>query len=85
MTEAVKGVVEAWWGLPRLAFGEDGNTGGNGNGIRIRNEEERLFAATQRENIGSYKVLSKAGFEVYEFAEYQGANIAVMCTSRKGP
>lgn len=76
-TEAVRGLVEAWWGLARVPV-EDTNAAGNGSG------EERLFAATQRENIGSRKVLSKVGFEVYEFAEFQGVTIAVMCISKKG-
>lgn len=73
-TEAVRGVVEVWWGLPRVPV-EDG---------RNENWEEKLYAATQRENIGSYRVLSKVGFEVYEFAEYEGKNVAFMCLSRTG-
>ncbi|KAL4864448.1 hypothetical protein BDV12DRAFT_11863 [Aspergillus spectabilis] len=51
-TEAVRGVVDAWWALPRVQLEVSGSD----------SEKERLFAITQRANVGSFKVLQKAGF-----------------------
>ncbi|KAL4885777.1 GNAT domain-containing protein [Aspergillus karnatakaensis] len=61
-TEAVRGVVDAWWKVPRVPTVDAG---------------ERLFGATNVENVASFRVLQKAGFEVYEYVEY-GVKIAFM-------
>ncbi|KAL4778550.1 GNAT domain-containing protein [Aspergillus varians] len=73
-TEAVRGIVGAWWGLPRVEV-DDGSGLGDGEG-------ERLFAATNCENLGSLKVLQKAGFEVYEYVEC-GDRLAFMSIRRR--
>ncbi|KAL4905483.1 hypothetical protein BDW74DRAFT_177851 [Aspergillus multicolor] len=52
-SEALGALVRAWYELERV--GLEGNVG-----------EERLFAATSRENMGSLGVLRKVGFEVWD-------------------
>ncbi|KAL2857284.1 GNAT domain-containing protein [Aspergillus pseudoustus] len=55
-TEAVRALVDAWWGLPRAwDFGD-----------------EKVFGGVVCANVGSLRVLEKVGFEVYRYVEYGG-------------
>jgi RimJ/RimL family protein N-acetyltransferase len=54
-TEAVAGVIDAWWSLERKTFDED----------MAELSPEKLFAACNKANIGSMKVLQKTGFALY--------------------
>ncbi|EAW11091.1 GNAT family N-acetyltransferase [Aspergillus clavatus NRRL 1] len=62
-TEAVKGVIDAWWKLPRAE--------GMGQG-------EKLFAAVNHANKGSVKVLERNGFLIYENVELFENMVAFM-------
>lgn len=52
-TEALNGLLRAWWALPREE--QDGNGAGGG----------KVYANCNKINEASFKVLKKAGFEVY--------------------
>lgn len=52
-SEAVAGVVDAWWKLERVDPTVSALT------------KEKLFAACNKQNLGSMKVLQRAGFDIY--------------------
>jgi RimJ/RimL family protein N-acetyltransferase len=58
-TEAVAGIVDAWWKLGRVLF-ED------------TVQKEKLFACCNIANIGSVKVLQKTGFTIYREQPAEG-------------
>ncbi|KAF7131027.1 hypothetical protein CNMCM5793_003962 [Aspergillus hiratsukae] len=62
-SEALRGVIDAWWKLPRVA----------GMG-----QEEKLFAAVNLANKGSVKVLQRNGFKTYEEVQLEGDTLAFM-------
>ncbi|KAL5342122.1 GNAT domain-containing protein [Aspergillus crustosus] len=70
-TEAARAFVGAWWALPRVGVEVDGN-----------GEKERLFAATNCANVGSFKVLQRVGFEVFECVQY-GPDLAAFLEMRR--
>lgn len=66
--EAVRAVIDSWWQLDRID-GEDA-------------EEERLYAACNKANIGSLKVLLKNGFQIEEEVPIEGDTVAVLALKR---
>lgn len=60
-TEAMKGVLDWWWTLPR----EGEETSGKGRG------KEVILALANKANIGSIRVLEKSGFQVYHEHFYE--------------
>jgi RimJ/RimL family protein N-acetyltransferase len=54
-TEALAGVIEAWWSLNRKTPDQEG----------LEFSPEKLFAACNKANIGSVKVLERSGFTLY--------------------
>ncbi|KAJ5168315.1 Acyl-CoA N-acyltransferase [Penicillium canariense] len=64
VSEAVGGVVDAWWKLERKKF-ED-----------LR-ETETLFAACNKANIGSIKVLQRNGFKILKETPMEGDVVAL--------
>jgi RimJ/RimL family protein N-acetyltransferase len=55
-TEAVTAIVDQWCKLPRR----------NPEGLELALPKERLFAACNKENVGSIKVLQRSGFVMYD-------------------
>ncbi|KAJ5762342.1 uncharacterized protein N7511_005724 [Penicillium nucicola] len=55
-TEAVIAIVNRWCKLPRS----------NPEGLELEKTEERLFAACNKNNVGSVKVLQRSGFVMYD-------------------
>lgn len=55
-TEAVSAIVDQWIKLPRR----------DRNGLELALPKERLFAACNKENIGSVKVLQRSGFVMFD-------------------
>ncbi|KAJ5920721.1 hypothetical protein N7454_009254 [Penicillium verhagenii] len=76
VSEAVAGVVDAWWDLERKDAG-----------VRVLGgaqlEMEKLFAACNKANVGSVKVLLKNGFEIYEEKCLMGDTVALF--SQRSP
>jgi RimJ/RimL family protein N-acetyltransferase len=66
-TEAVAGIVDAWWKLDRMGF----------EGTVPDLEREKLFAACNRANIGSVKVLQRTGFRMYQEQSMEGDLVAI--------
>lgn len=59
-TEALRKLLEMWWGLPRLVevSTECDEAGSNRGGV------EKVVALCEQGNLGSSKVLAKCGFQV---------------------
>ncbi|KAJ5935386.1 hypothetical protein N7466_004933 [Penicillium verhagenii] len=76
VSEAVAGVVDAWWDLER----KDACVRVLG-GAQL--EKEKLFAACSKANVGSVKVLLKNGFEIYEEKCLMGDTVALF--SQRSP
>lgn len=55
-TEAVTAIVDQWCKLPRR----------NPQGLELALPKERLFAACNKVNVGSVKVLQRSGFVMYD-------------------
>ncbi|KAF9250144.1 hypothetical protein DTO027I6_348 [Penicillium roqueforti] len=66
-TEAVAGIVDAWWKLDRIDF--------DGAGSDLK--KEKLFAACNRANVGSVKVLQRTGFSIYREQSIEGDVVAL--------
>lgn len=66
-TEAVAGIIDAWWKLDRMEFDGTGSDLG----------KEKLFAACNGANIGSVKVLQKTGFSIYREESIEGDVVAL--------
>ena len=67
VSEAVAGVVKAWWQLARK----------DPNDSESNSESEKLFAACNKANVGSVKVLKKNRFEIYEELHLEGDTVAL--------
>lgn len=68
-SEAVEGVIAAWWKLDRI------------DRTQISGKE-KLFAACNKENVGSMKVLQKNGFEIYKEMHIEGDSVALFEVER---
>jgi RimJ/RimL family protein N-acetyltransferase len=66
-TEAVAGIIDAWWKLDRIGF----------EGSVQDLEKEKLFAACNRANTGSMKVLQRTGFSIYHEQPIEGDVVAL--------
>ncbi|KAI1831450.1 hypothetical protein DTO013E5_2871 [Penicillium roqueforti] len=66
-TEAVAGIVDVWWKLDRIDF--------DGAGSDLK--KEKLFAACNRANVGSVKVLQRTGFSIYREQSIEGDVVAL--------
>lgn len=69
-SEAVGGLVEAWSNLERVVPPDTTTTGAGAAG-------EKLFAACNKENLGSMKVLLNNGFRIYDEVEAEGDTVAL--------
>ncbi|KAJ5148953.1 N-acetyltransferase GNAT family [Penicillium atrosanguineum] len=68
-TEALRLMLSVWWGLPRRTWGDE-------------EEEERLYAISQRGNLGSCAVLRKCGFVVDREVDFEGDELYVWSVRR---
>ncbi|KAJ6084046.1 hypothetical protein N7486_010846 [Penicillium sp. IBT 16267x] len=75
MSEAVSGVVNAWWKLERTGLGQQSAVDAP--------ESEKLYAACNKANVGSVKVLLKNGFEIYEEIPLMGDTVALFSLQRQ--
>lgn len=73
ISEAVAAVVDAWWKLPRKLTEP---------GIESNAGREKLFAAIDKANIGSAKVLQKNGFEIVSEAPFEGSRVVLFALER---
>lgn len=73
-SEAVAGVIDAWWKLDRIDSTQLGS--------ESEKEKEKLFAACNKANIGSVKVLQKTGFKIYEEVQLEGDTVALFDLER---
>ncbi|KAJ5631327.1 uncharacterized protein N7484_011427 [Penicillium longicatenatum] len=76
VSEAVAGVVDAWWKLERKS-------------LKLRSakaalESEKLYAACNKANVGSVKVLLRNGFEIYEEMPLMGDTVTLFSLQRPG-
>ncbi|KAJ5217366.1 hypothetical protein N7468_010374 [Penicillium chermesinum] len=67
VSEAVAGVIDAWWRLDRKEL----------ESIVLATPPERLFAACNKANVGSMKVLLKNRFELYQEVQLEGDTVAL--------
>ncbi|KAJ5221675.1 uncharacterized protein N7469_010562 [Penicillium citrinum] len=65
--EAVEGVIDAWWKLDRTDRIQTGPESG----------KEKLFAACNKGNLGSMKVLQRNGFKIYKEMYIEGDSVAL--------
>ncbi|KAL4924996.1 GNAT family N-acetyltransferase [Aspergillus undulatus] len=72
-TEAMRGLIGAWWRLARVEMDGDGDGG----------QAERLYAMTSNENVPSFKLLHKVGFRVQASDEGEGGNVVLMSMVRE--
>ncbi|KAJ5730038.1 uncharacterized protein N7483_004546 [Penicillium malachiteum] len=70
MSEAVAGVIDAWWKLEREC------------GEEVDQSVEKLYAACNKANVGSVKVLLKNGFTIYEEIPLEGDTVALFSLER---
>jgi RimJ/RimL family protein N-acetyltransferase len=63
-TEALQLMLTVWWGLPRRSWGDD-------------DEKERVFAISERGNLGSCAVLRKCGFAIEREVDFEEDGIFV--------
>ena len=70
-TEALQGLLKAWWALPREG---DENVNEDGKGAPMR---EKVLAGAAKANGASVRVLEKCGFKVYREHEYEDG--VVLC------
>lgn len=74
VSEAVAGVVDAWWKLERTDLKQQS--------AEDAPESEKLYAACNKANTGSVKVLLKNGFEIYEEIPLMGDTVAIFSSQR---
>lgn len=74
VSEAVAGVVDAWWKLERTDLKQQSG--------EVALESEKLYAACNKANAGSMKVLLKNGFEIYEEIPLMGDTVALFSLQR---
>ncbi|KAK2799696.1 hypothetical protein FQN50_008396 [Emmonsiellopsis sp. PD_5] len=60
-TEAVRGLLDAWWALPR----EEGSA----------QEKEIIVANAAKHNLASMRILEKFGFKIYQEHEYKDGTL----------
>jgi RimJ/RimL family protein N-acetyltransferase len=58
-TEALQGLLAAWWALPL-----EEKDAGDGDGLMA--DGDAIFAETEKENAGSGRVLMKCGFQAID-------------------
>lgn len=68
VSEAVAGVVDAWWKLERKDSADC--------------ETERMFAACNMANVGSVKVLQRNGFRILREIPLEGNIVALFALER---
>ncbi|KAJ5640491.1 hypothetical protein N7528_000116 [Penicillium herquei] len=73
MSEAVAGVVDAWWKFERNS--ECGQQD-------VDQSVEKLYAACNKANVGSVKVLLRNGFTIYEEIPLEGDTVALFSMER---
>lgn len=82
-TEALGGVMNAWWKLPRRSANKELEK------MSRDSEEdepvEKLYAACNKANVGSVKVLLKNGFKIYTEVPMEGDIVAFMEVERPSP
>lgn len=64
-------MLSAWWGLPRRTWGDD-----------EEEKKERVYAISQRGNLGSCAVLRKCGFVVEKEAAFEEDELYVWSLGR---
>jgi RimJ/RimL family protein N-acetyltransferase len=69
ISEAVGGVIDAWWKLERKDIEDSG-------------EREKLYAACNKANIGSLRVLQKNGFRILDEFALEGDVVALFGLER---
>lgn len=74
-SEAVAAVVDAWWKLARKEPGPK---------MELNVGTEKLFAASNKANVGSVRVLQRNGFEMISEAPLEGDTIALFALERPG-
>ncbi|KAJ5665924.1 uncharacterized protein N7477_008372 [Penicillium maclennaniae] len=74
-SEAVAAVVDAWWKLPRKEAEPR---------MELNGGTEKLFAAANKANVGSVKVLQKNEFEIISEAPLDGDTVATFVLERPG-
>lgn len=74
-TEALRGVLDAWWALPLQD--EDA---GIADGPKA--DGDVLFAETEKDNAGSLRVLAKCGFCIVDEFDDEGVPVVVLKLSR---
>lgn len=67
-------VVDAWWKLERTDLKQQPG--------KDALESEKLYAACNKANAGSLKVLLKNGFEIYEEIPLMGDTVALFSSQR---
>ena len=77
-TEALQGLLETWWALPR----EGGDLNGDGETGTLK--REKILACASKANGASVRVLEKCGFEVYREHEYEDGGV-ICCLSLEMP
>lgn len=68
-TEALRGLLKAWWALPR-----EGNESTNEDG-ECALKREKVLAGAAKANGASVRVLEKCGFKVYREHEYENGDV----------
>ncbi|KAJ6107594.1 N-acetyltransferase GNAT family [Penicillium sp. IBT 18751x] len=68
-TEALRLMLSAWWRLPRRTWGDD-------------EEVEKVYAISQRNNLGSCAVLRKCGFGVEKEVDFEEDELYVWSLRR---
>jgi RimJ/RimL family protein N-acetyltransferase len=80
-TEALEGVINVWWKLPRNLV-KNGGDEKERSGDEDEDEVEKLYAACNKANVGSVKVLLKNGFRIYTEVPMEGDIVAFMQLER---
>lgn len=74
VSEAVAGVVDAWWKLERTNMKQQSG--------EAALESEKLYAACNKANMGSVRVLLKNGFRIDEEIPLMGDTVAIFSSQR---
>lgn len=76
ISEAVAGLVDGWWKLERKDIcGQQGESD-------VDMPPEKLYAACNKENVASVKVLLKNGFQIYDEIPLEGDIVALFSMER---
>lgn len=71
-SEAVAAVINAWWKLDRIDPAQ----------LNSEQKKEKLFAACNKANLGSVRVLQKNGFKIYQELHLEGDTVALFDLER---